>query len=104
MFRSMVGMLQSAAVLLWLSLWCCEAQFQRASCCGQSIQRPCCLWCGLTRVSTIQRLLSVAPSELIALQVAHLHALGVMHRDIKPENFLLTDETDAANLKVPGVA
>ncbi|PRW33551.1 calcium-dependent kinase [Chlorella sorokiniana] len=31
--------------------------------------------------------------------VAHLHALGVMHRDIKPENFLLTDETDAANLK-----
>jgi serine/threonine protein kinase len=33
--------------------------------------------------------------------VAHLHALGVMHRDIKPENFLLTDETDAANLKVP---
>lgn len=22
-----------------------------------------------------------------------------MHRDIKPENFLLTDETDAANLK-----
>ena len=32
-------------------------------------------------------------------QVAHLHALGVMHRDIKPENFLLTDPTDAADLK-----
>ncbi|EFN53790.1 hypothetical protein CHLNCDRAFT_36351 [Chlorella variabilis] len=31
--------------------------------------------------------------------VAHLHALGVMHRDIKPENFLLTDPTDAADLK-----
>ncbi|PSC70004.1 calcium-dependent kinase [Micractinium conductrix] len=31
--------------------------------------------------------------------VAHLHALGVMHRDIKPENFLLTDQTDAADLK-----
>jgi calcium-dependent protein kinase len=33
------------------------------------------------------------------LQVAHLHFLGVMHRDIKPENFLLTDDTDAADLK-----
>ncbi|KAI3425213.1 hypothetical protein D9Q98_008981 [Chlorella vulgaris] len=31
--------------------------------------------------------------------VAHLHFLGVMHRDIKPENFLLTDDTDAADLK-----
>lgn len=57
-----------------------------------------------TALPANQRLLSVAPSELLALQVAHLHALGVMHRDIKPENFLLTDETDAANLKVPGVA
>ncbi len=27
-----------------------------------------------------------------------------MHRDIKPENFLLTDETDAANLKVRSLA
>lgn len=31
--------------------------------------------------------------------VGHLHSLGVMHRDIKPENFLLTDATDAADLK-----
>lgn len=31
--------------------------------------------------------------------VAHVHSLGVMHRDIKPENFLLTDETDGAELK-----
>ena len=30
------------------------------------------------------------------------HSLGVMHRDIKPENFLLTDPTDAADLKVNG--
>ena len=35
--------------------------------------------------------------------VRHAHALGICHRDIKPENFLLTDETDAANLKVTGL-
>lgn len=32
-------------------------------------------------------------------QVHHCHSCGVMHRDIKPENFLLTDESDAADLK-----
>ncbi|KDD73135.1 protein kinase, partial [Helicosporidium sp. ATCC 50920] len=31
--------------------------------------------------------------------VRHCHSLGIMHRDIKPENFLLTDATDAADLR-----
>ena len=31
--------------------------------------------------------------------VHHCHSMGVMHRDIKPENFLLTAETDDADLK-----
>jgi len=30
--------------------------------------------------------------------VAHCHNLGVMHRDIKPENFLLSSQTDDAEL------
>jgi calcium-dependent protein kinase len=30
--------------------------------------------------------------------VAHCHNLGVMHRDIKPENFLLSSQTDDADL------
>lgn len=41
----------------------------------------------------------LASSLLASVQVAHLHSLCVMHRDIKPENFLLTDETDQADLK-----
>ena len=30
--------------------------------------------------------------------VGHCHSCNVMHRDIKPENFLLSDESDDANL------
>jgi calcium-dependent protein kinase len=31
--------------------------------------------------------------------VQHCHNMNVIHRDLKPENFLLTDKTEAANIK-----
>ncbi len=38
--------------------------------------------------------------HLLATAVYYLHSYGIMHRDLKPENILMTNNSDAAEIKL----